>query len=92
MEQEQIISTLDNVLILPGRAKGNTTRQINNAIDLLFQGKKIKIVDHWENGTHKHANLHQFNTLLDRISRDYYYILKVIEIDKVNLTIKFNIH
>lgn len=40
------VSSLDGVQIMVGRRVGNTTRVIDNIIQLLFQGKRVRIADH----------------------------------------------
>lgn len=53
------ISTMHNFIDTGKRRDGNTTRQIDNAIQLLFQGKTVKVEDHsilrLENSTNKFA-------------------------------------
>ena len=41
-------STLYAPILKAGRRMGNTTRQIDYAIQCLFQGHKVKVVDHVE--------------------------------------------
>ena len=40
------VSSLEGVQIMIGRRVGNTTRIIDNIIQSLFQGRKVRIVDH----------------------------------------------
>ena len=42
-----MISTLVNVDINPKHRSGNTTRIVNNAIQLLFNGDSILVLDHY---------------------------------------------
>lgn len=42
----KVINTLKTPHLLKKRRSGNTTRQINFAIDKLFQGYKVKVIDH----------------------------------------------
>ena len=45
-EMKETVSSLDGVLIKPGRRVGNTTRISDNAIQLLFSGKIVNVKDH----------------------------------------------
>ena len=59
---KEIVNSLDGVLIKPGRRVGNTTRIVDNSIQLLFSGKRVQVVDHVHNiGVDKY--------LLDQILR-----------------------
>lgn len=40
------ISCYRSELVRKGRRVGNTTRLCDNAIDLLFEGKVVKVIDH----------------------------------------------
>ena len=62
-------STLNKFLIKPGRSQGNSTRQINQAIEFLFGGYKVKIRDHWKDGNERKAN----EMLLSRIENRLYH-------------------
>ena len=82
---EEIISTFKSDLIKPGRGVGNTTRQIDYAIQLLFEGKKIKVQDHYkEKLTHRN----QFGRIMNRLSLEYGIHNKDVDYDFNNLTIK----
>ena len=43
-----IKSTLNNSIIKPGRSVGNTTRQINRAIECLFTDGAVTCLDHYQ--------------------------------------------
>jgi len=45
-KNKKIVNCFDGVDIRPGRGVGNTTRQVDKAIDLLFQGKTVLVEDH----------------------------------------------
>lgn len=53
------------------RAKGNTTRQVDEAIQLLFQGKEIKIEDHYQFGSSESANMNLFNRIAGRLYSEH---------------------
>lgn len=44
------ISSLDGVKIMPGRRVGNTSRIADNAVQLLFSGAIVMVVDHYSGG------------------------------------------
>jgi len=53
------------------RADGNTTRQIDVAIQLLFQGYIVRVEDHYKNGTDKKANCLLFVKIRDRFDCEH---------------------
>ena len=72
MDEKLSISTLTCPNITLGysedrelRCKGNTTKQVDFAIQKLFEGYEIAIQDHWSNGKLASAN----KNLKDRIKR-----------------------
>lgn len=66
------VTTLDNFHKheIYGRVHGNTTRQVNDAVDLIFKGFCVKCLDHHEDGTHTIANKMLFNRVLKRLSSE----------------------
>lgn len=90
MEQVSTLNFPSNRL--GGRALGNTTRQVDFAIDQLFQGKEILVQDHYHLGTHKPGNDHLFDMIMKRIMLEHSKYLesrkKVVMAMKGNLTIK----
>lgn len=52
-------------LIREGRAVGNTTRQVDTAIDLLHQGHEVLIKDHEGTRHSNHRLLHMINRRLE---------------------------
>jgi len=60
---KEIVNSLDGVFIQTGRRVGNTTRIADNAIKLLFSGKKVIVHDH----AHKARLAHPNNYLMDMI-------------------------
>lgn len=61
-------SIIEGVEILDKRRSGNSTRQINAAIDYLFLGYKIKIIDHAINSQGKQS-LDVSENLMGRIKK-----------------------
>jgi hypothetical protein len=71
-------STLTSVELRPGRRNGNTTRQIDRAIDIIFSpGEICKVLDHAESGMNKNANEDLFNRICKRLELEHK--VKIIE-------------
>lgn len=66
------ISTLECPNLTHKRADGNTTRQVDFAIQELFKGNRVLLQDHWEGGTHIRANKHLTDKLWDRLRFENY--------------------
>ena|SRR5690606_4245692 len=64
-KNKKIVNCFDGVDIRPGRRVGNTTRQVDKAIDLLFQGKTVLVEDHAVIVNGASSNASQF--LMDEI-------------------------
>lgn len=68
------ITTLEGLAdktIVGGRRQGNTTRLVDSAIQDLFSGAKIKVLDHYDNGQNSKANLTLYNKILDRLNFEH---------------------
>lgn len=65
------IGLLNNVQFSQGRGKGNTTRQIDKAIQILYDGCIVEVRDHWEHGRHRRANENLFTRILDRLNSEH---------------------
>lgn len=63
------------------RMTGNSTRQIDLAIQLLFQGKIVKVEDHAAYGR-KHINDLLFDRILDRLYHEHQHIFDKIKYDR----------
>jgi len=85
-------NTIDGVELNYQRMEGNSTRQIDAAINHLFKGYKVEIKDHWENGTHRKANENLFHRVLKRLQFEHRLDTlikeKKIKIDKAKFTIE----
>ena len=57
------VSILD-VEILPDRCQGNTTRQFNYAVDHIYRGNLVEVLDHYYEGAHRKANSHLQNRII----------------------------
>jgi len=72
--------SLKRNIIREGRAVGNTTRQVDLAIDLLHQGEEIEVIDHAKisnpNGEHQ-MNIYLYSKLRERFDIMYKYQSRV---------------
>lgn len=89
---KKIRNTLDGFELTKARASGNSTRQIDLAINLLFNGFTVKVMDHFKSGTDIDANKFLLYRILKRLKdehglggEDNFY--KVI-VDRSKLTIE----
>lgn len=64
-------NTLDDVVLVYSRMAGNTTRQVDKAIDLLFKGYIVEVRDHWEGGTFQRANKELFDRVMRRLYTEH---------------------
>jgi hypothetical protein len=90
---KDIKSNIDEVYISSERRSGNSTRQVNRAIDLLYDGCIVMVMDHHGNGTVRQSNEYLFYKILKRLDceHDLKSLIKnkSIIIDKQDLTIQF---
>jgi len=94
---KEIVSTLD-CKVTPRRRDGNSTRQIDAAIQIIFNYKVCKVEDHWERGGRREGNEILFRRIVDRLEREHPYLftenlqsipeVQVIEYDLDKLTIE----
>jgi len=88
-------NTIEGVELNTERRSGNSTRQINSAIDNLFKGFIVEVKDHWENGNHRKANEMLFRRILDRLHFEHQLDLLIkqnlIKINKKELTLEVKI-
>lgn len=69
MEGELIkVSTLQCGSIMPIRQCGNTTRQVDWAVQQLYSGNKVAVQDHYEGGRDRGANDNLFKLILGRLT------------------------
>ncbi len=61
------VSTLQCGSILPKRHCGNTTRQIDWAIQQLYNGRVVHLKDHHLGGTHREANFNMLKVIEKRL-------------------------
>lgn len=65
-----------------GRRMGNTTRQADYAIQLLFQGKVVLCLDHHREGTHSDANRLLLRIVLGRLYTEHSRIMEYLKVYK----------
>lgn len=89
---KEVKNTLEGFEDTYQRCSGNSTRQIDIAINLLFKGYKVEIKDHWGYGSHRKANENLFQRVLRRLQVEHRLDVlikeKKIKIDKAKLTIE----
>lgn len=84
MKQKQ--TTMDGFEPNYDRRSGNSTRQIDYAIQLLFSGKIVKVVDHASEGRRR-VNQMLFNRIRDRLHFEHKGAIEWIKFDTKNLEI-----
>jgi hypothetical protein len=88
------VSTLEGMAdrLTDRRRDGNTTRLIDNAIQILFRGDICVVRDHCDDGNNDHANLDLFERILKRLESEHGLAITLktykIEADKNALEIK----
>ena len=91
MSPESVIkeTTLENVVLTNRRRDGNTTRLIDNAIRILFEGKICICLDHHEMGNNKMKNKRLFESVLRRLNSEHPWLFayKSVYFDKSKLEI-----
>lgn len=87
------ISTLKTPNLTNKRRDGNSTRQIDFAIQKLFEGYIVVVEDHYFNKDwrpDRKASEYLFKRIIDRIKFEHSYIdPKKVLVNKSNLTIEF---
>jgi hypothetical protein len=87
MSKKEIIriTTIEGMLekITYNRRDGNTTRLIDNAIQIIFNGDICVVLDHHEMGRNRKANKHLFESIIRRlqIEHSYIFVQKRVKID-----------
>ncbi len=88
---KEVISTLEGMgsLLTMNRRDGNTTRLIDYAIQIIFNGNICEVKDHYENGENTASNRRLFDSIAKRIKLEhpYHYNYNKIHFDKNRLLI-----
>ena len=86
------VNILQNASVVSGRKVGNTTRQIDMAIQAIFSGQLVKVLDHYENGESTSSNNRLFDLIIRRLEREHglknLTKYNKIRIDKLKLEIE----
>ena len=87
-----MVSTLLCPNLTGVRADGNTTRQIDFAVQALFKGEFVEVKDHWENGQNLNANRDLFSRIVDRVTIEHHVPYRGYElvVYKKSLQLKLN--
>ena len=90
MEKENTLEKMQDKITYR-RRDGNTTRLIDNAIQILFSGKICVVLDHHEWGKSRMANKHLFDQILRRLEIEHRWMLesKRVKIDKNKFEFSF---
>lgn len=64
-------NTLEDVVLKSGRVQGNTIRQVDKAVQLLYDGYIVVVKDHWEYGASKKANQCLFDKIIERLHHEH---------------------
>lgn len=74
------ISTLEGMAksLSPYRQKGNSTKLIDNAIQIILSGHICVVEDHWEMGKNQKANQNLFDRIINRFENEH----GMIQLDK----------
>jgi hypothetical protein len=90
---KKMVSTLMVEDIRPGRGSGNSIRQVDYAIDKLYEGYVVKVQDHFVNGADKRANQYLFDRIIKRLEFEhnlrYLFATDKVRLDKHKLEIEF---
>jgi hypothetical protein len=70
-KQSLLDAALDNKMLSMGRATGNSTRMIDLAIQMLFDGFVVEVRDHHEYGKSQRANENLYRRILSRFSAEH---------------------
>jgi hypothetical protein len=91
IEKREAINTLQCGSLLPLRHCGNTTRQVDWAIQQLYNARVVQLKDHHLGGNHKEANANIWKEVMKRLpTHDRANVVTNI-IDKLVPQISFNI-
>jgi hypothetical protein len=87
LKPKQRQSTLEGVTDTHVRRDGNTTRVIDNAIQIIFSGKVCIIQDHWQGGTNGDANIDLFKRVVRRLQSEH-HLYELVTTKKIRVDAK----
>ena len=82
---ESYATILDKDIIKEGRKKGNSTRQLNRAIEYLFSGHPVVVEDHHDNGKNRNSNRELLNSIIDRLMYEHSINTSNIKVSYTNI-------
>lgn len=88
LEVRELRSTLKDITTYSDRQCGNTTRQVDKAIEIVFNGDICIVRDHNENGINMFSNRLLFKKILRRLSYEHGILSSGLIINKIRLTIQ----
>ena len=83
--------TIQDMNLSTGRRTGKSIRQIDKAVQILFEDGEVKILDHHEDGSHKAANNLLLRRIVKRLESEHSSIVGRLEINEDKLTIKIKL-
>jgi hypothetical protein len=72
-------STLECPELTTLRRNGNTSRQVNFAIELLYLGHRVIVEDHYRDGEDLNANNLLLIRILNRITSEYSDLMEIVK-------------
>jgi len=87
---KKVKSTLSELTLIPGRKVGNTTREVDNAIDMLYEGYIIEARDHYALGGDRKANEMLLERILKRLLFEHQVDLNRVKVDTNKLTVELD--
>lgn len=88
--ENKIKNTLDGLFFSSQRRSGNSTKQVDLAIDLLFDGHEVVVLDHYTWGQSIAANKLLFRRILKRIETEHQFSIDDLILDESKLSICLN--
>jgi hypothetical protein len=86
---KELRNTIQGADLVDARRSGNTTRQIDHAVSLLFMGFKIIVMDHHLMGRDDMSNARLFRLIMNRLQTEHHIISeKRVIYDVKELTIE----
>ena len=84
------ISTLLTPELSQIRRDGNTTRQIDFAVQQMFKGKTVAVHDHYMGGINRDANIRLADLIYKRMATEHKTFKLIVKRDKNTITIKLD--
>lgn len=85
------VSSLQGVTLKSGRRKGNSTRVVDNAIQIIFDGGVCICEDTWECGQNRMANVSVYERIIKRLENEHQSVFKdriLLDRNKLEIALK----